>query len=293
MSRRPIFPCTLLLVVVAVAAARAQGPGPQADLGDPRTRTQPDLIEPRPTLIWPPQTGPSSYILYEQSPCSQCCGPIGGCGPIRMELFADTGPSVPYGSGFIARSLDTGWMVGGGGRTVFFNRAETAAWNVDLSLNFIWNHGAENDVQNVFPVAVTDILGNARTEFHPVSMSNLYRTFVTLGAGREWFLLGPTFTGNKNWIAGVDGGLRYGVARIDMHDLGRSVSQFVRTTDQLYGAYVGLHTDLEIPHNCCTFLVGFRTEWSGMNLRSGLLLNTINDQHIYDVNFLLTLGVRF
>jgi hypothetical protein len=212
-----------------------------------------------------------------------------------MELFLDTGPSIPMGDSFIARSLDTGWLVSGGLRTLFFNPAETAAWNVDLGLNFMWNHGAHNEVQTRFPCVVNNAdTGAVTTNFDPVSMDNLYRTFVNLGVGREWFLLGPTFTGNNNWIAGIDGGLRYGVARIDLHVYDDPLfGGFVRTTDQLYGAYVGLHTDLEIPHNCCTYLIGLRTEWSGMYLRSGLLQNTINDQHLYDVNFLLTLGVRF
>jgi hypothetical protein len=293
MSRRPIFPCTLLLVVLSVSVARAQGPGPQADLGDPTARPQSDLVEPKPAVVWPPQTSPSSWILYDQA-CGDCCGPIGRCGPLRMELFVDTGPSLPSGSEFVSRSLDTGWMVSGGARALFFNRAETAAWSVDLSLNYIWNHASHDDVQTLYPVPVTNALGNVSDELHRVSMINLYRTFVGAGIGREWFLLGPTFTGNVNWIAGIDGGFRYGTARIDMHDFASdSPSGFVRTTDQLYGGYVGLHTDLEIPHNCCTFLVGFRTEWSGMVLRNGSFFNTINDQGLYDVNFLLTLGVRF
>jgi hypothetical protein len=290
--RRPIFSGTLLLVSLSVAAVRAQEPGPQADLGDPTARPRSDLIQPRPAVIWPPQTGPSSWILYDQNPCGPCCGPIGGCGPIRMELFVDSGVSLPNGSDFVSRSLDNGWMVGGGTRTLFFNRAETAAWNVDLSLNYIWNHGAHSEVQTLYPVPTTNALGGVTDQLHPVSLANLYRTFVSLGAGRQWFLLGPTFTGNTNWIAGVDGGVRYGLARIDLHDT-VSESQFVRTTDQLYGGYVGVHTDLEIPHNCCTFLVGARAEWSGMNLHTGSFFTTFNDQRIFDVNFLLTLGVRF
>jgi len=294
MSRRPIFPCTLLLMVLSVPAAHAQSPGPQADLGDPTARPQSELVEPRPTVVWPPQVAPDSYILYDQNACGHCCGPIGGCGPIRMELFADSGPTLSFGSDFVTRSLEMGWMVGGGARTLFFNRAETAAWSVDLSLNYSWNHASNNSVQTLYAVPVTNVLGNVADELHQVSMANLYRTFVGVGVGREWFLLGPTFTGNTNWIAGVDGGFRYGTARIDMIDFATdSPSGFVRTTDQLYGGYVGFHTDLEIPHNCCTYLVGFRTEWSGMVMRSGALFNTINDQHVYDVNFLLTLGVRF
>jgi hypothetical protein len=140
---------------------------------------------------------------------------------------------------------------------------------------------------------VTDILGNSTTVFEPVRVANLYRTYINIGAGREWFLLGPTFTGNRNWIVGVDGGFQYGVASLRLNDPTNPFGQFTRTTDQIFGGYFGLHTDLEIPCNCCTYLAGLRFELDGQNLRSGLLNNPLNDQKIYDVNFLLTFGVRF
>jgi hypothetical protein len=294
MYRTPIFASTLLLILASAVGVFAQEPPGGADLNDPTARPQSELTQTRPTVIWPPQTGPSSWILYEQAPGSCCCGPIGGHGPIRMELYADAGVSLPVGGDLIAHSLSTGWMFEVGGRSLFFNRAETAAWNIDLGLDFIWNHGAHNNLQTIFPArSVTDIFGNSTTVFEPVSVANLYRTYINIGAGREWFLLGPTFTGNKNWIVGVDGGFQYGVASLRLNDPANPFGQFTRTTDQIFGGYVGLHTDLEIPCNCCTYLFGLRAEWDGQNLRSGLLSNPLNDQKIYDVNFLLTFGVRF
>ena len=187
----------------------------QPDLGDVNTRSQPELIERRPTMVWPLQTGPSSYRTYEQTPGSPCCCPIGSNGPIRVELFTNTGRSRVDGE-LIAHSLDTGWLVEGGGRTLFFNQDATATWNIDLGLSYVWNHGA-HPLQTPFPartVTTTDEFGITTESIvsDKVTVDNVYRTYVSIGGGREWYLMGSDGGCGSNWVVGVDGGFRYGCA---------------------------------------------------------------------------------
>ena len=53
----------------------------------------------------------------------------------------------------------------------------------------------------------------------------------------------------------MDAGGRYGSAKIEFHEI-------THQTSTVGGAFVALHTELEYPCGCCTFLVGFRTEWA-------------------------------
>ena len=56
------------------------------------------------------------------------------------------------------------------------------------------------------------------------------------------------------------------------------------------GAFVGLHSDLEIPMGCCIYYGGFRAEW-GYTWSS--MLQAQNPGDFMDVNLLLEVGVRF
>jgi hypothetical protein len=59
-------------------------------------------------------------------------------------------------------------------------------------------------------------------------------------------------------------------------------------TDVIGGTFASLHTDLEIPCNCCTFYTGLRLEWA---YTWGDILQVQSD--VNEFNMLLSFGVRF
>ena len=68
------------------------------------------------------------------SPNANCCTPIID----GDQVFA----SSSYGTGGgLAQTLETGWLVQGGGRSLFYNSNCTSACIIDLGLGNIWNHG--------------------------------------------------------------------------------------------------------------------------------------------------------
>jgi hypothetical protein len=290
MSTKPVLACALLMMVSVCAAQGQEYTRPKAvepDLGDPNVAPVAELDKARPTVVWPPQTGASAWITGIQ-PC--CCGPVGGCGPIKMELFVNTGPSRPLGEGFLGHSLSTGWMIGGGGRSMFFDTDRQAAWSIDGSLNEIENNGGHPNLQTAFKHETFDpVTGNISVDFPNISVAALHRTYLKLGGGREWWLIGCADNGDKSWTCGADLGAIYGVARLDMHDWSDEFGQFQRFTHVMYGPYAALYTNCEVPCNCCTYSFGFRCEWDYMDSR----LLPFNKADIFDVNFLLTAGVRF
>src|SRR5205823_5781058 len=99
----------------------------------------------------------------------------------------------------------------GGGRTLFFNPANDAAWVVDLGIGDIANHGQHSDRTANLSILVPGPTNATRVHI-PVTVSGLNRTFVNLGLGREWYLSGEggncptcgTFGAGTNWRAGFD-----------------------------------------------------------------------------------------
>src|SRR5262249_48141453 len=111
--------------------------------------------------------GLSDWILYTRP---ECCGPIGANGPINTELYIRTGPCLPVGGGIFGHTLKTGWMIDGGGRSLFFNPQLDAAWTIDLGVSNIYNQGQHADIKIPIPTSPT-----ATT---PASIRNLNRTTV-------------------------------------------------------------------------------------------------------------------
>jgi hypothetical protein len=70
-----------------------------------------------------------------------CCGPVGGNGPVQMEIYLQGGPTVPFADGVFGHTLKTGWEIEGGGRSLFFNADETAACVIDLGISNMNNDG--------------------------------------------------------------------------------------------------------------------------------------------------------
>jgi hypothetical protein len=185
----------------------------------------------------------SNWITYNQP---GCCGPIGGNGPVTYDIYVRTGPDFVAGSGFLAHELDSGWQVEGGGRSLFFNVPETAAWVADLGLGFTYNHSIKN------PDVFTNF-GNLQT------VKELHRTLVRLGFGREWYLSGAANTCDPKWLIGVDAGGRYGPARLKINDVPAGGGTHI--SDVIGAAYFAVYSGVEIPCGCCKWEFGLRFEY--------------------------------
>lgn len=255
--------------------------GPQGALGE----APPPTPEPRGRL--------SPWITSDR-PCS-CYAPAGGDGPILTELYARTGPSFILGGGTFDDTLQTGWAVEGGARLVLFDADLIRAWTVQFGVTHLYNHGKNPQIKVPFttlvPGAGSDVDPNPQPELvrfgvdvPGVTIRSLNRTYVTLGLGREWYLMGSAACDDAPaWRFGVDFGGRYGMANLELWELRHRI-------DVIGGGFVAAHTDVEIPCGCCRVYAGFRAEW-GYTWSD--ILQAQNKSDIQDLNLMMTLGVRF
>lgn len=275
----------VVLLTCGLGAAFAQTPYPiatSAPSGSPAPEASPAA-----------PAGPlslSNWILYERGP--GCCGPVGGDGPIGWELYMRTGVSFPIDSGFLSGVLDTGWSISGGARTLFFNPQQTAAWTVDLGIINIYNYGNHRDqtvtLTNVTVPTTNPITGQNGTTTIPsiaTAVRSYNQTMGNLGIGKEWYLTGcaDVTTDHVNWRVGVDGGGRYGAAKVELTGLRHE-------TDVVGGMFIALHSDVELPWGNCLLQAGVRTEygytWSD-------ILQHQNDADVQYINVLVTAGLRY
>jgi hypothetical protein len=320
MSAKMVFPSALIVAALSWSAAWAQSTpavtnGPEAVTPVPSAATDP--AQPSGTSgpagpVSPAGTpGLSQWITYGGRP--DCCGPIGGNGPIKDELYLRTGPSLPVAGPIMGHVLETGWEVQGGGRVLFFNPDRDKAWTVDVSISSIWNGGQHDD--HLFPMHILAstgavIAGTGTPEvFHADvvgALRELNRTSVNLGVGREWYLVGNAAScgcGQRSWRVGIDGGVGYGsqsasvavqtfpgLPGVAADGTLAVINMLRRSTDTFASAFVSLHTDVEFPCGCCVYQFGFRAEWA---YTWSDLLQVQNDSDMMDVNLLLTFGVRF
>jgi hypothetical protein len=287
MNAKTVFSCAVILAVLGTGLARAEETLPAPSEDAPKPIAAPRSVAPMAGYPAPPglpataealpPTGPqpahglSNWILYQRP---DCCGPIGGDGPINTELYLRVGPSIPVGGRVFNHVLQTGWDIQGGGRSLFFNPTMDRDWAVDISVSNIYNHGTHTD----FRIPVMTPPGTT-------TIRQLNRTFGNLGLGRDWYVLGPANACDCKWRWGIDVGGRYGTARCDFN-------AFPHRTDVIGGAYAALHTELEHTCGCCTFQYGFRAEWDYTSSDILFITRHVNSD-LFEVNLLLTAGVRF
>jgi hypothetical protein len=233
-----------------------------------------------PEFTVPPVTVPATGAATAGPHCAGCCGPLGGNGLIDEELYFRGGTSLPVAGGFFNKVISAGWLVEFGGRSVFYNADDDAAWTADLGLSYTYNDGSR---------PLQGINFGAGGGGPLVSVATLNRTFGNIALGREYYLRGTAHGEGVRWRAGSDLGMRYGTARLDLHDLAQ-VSQYDRANKWCYGWFASLHSDIEIPYGCCLFVAGIRAEIDQDYLPQ-LFAGQKSD--LTDVNLLLTLGVRF
>lgn len=325
MSLKTILPAALILAVAGLCSARGQTPSAmdsnvtnQAnndsanDLGGKET----SQVEEGPHAL-------SHYITYQRA---DCCGPVGGDGPIQMETYARAGAAFLLGNSDFSKALQTGWKVEGGARSLFYDPSMAAAWVVDLGLSNVWNHGQRPDLQfGLSNVSVpfsspNELIANlapfAHVNFVPgtttISRTGPFGAPATTpgGPAQAFFVYtapGVTihnynrtffnFAVGREWYlqgSAHDCGTRWRAGA----DLGGrwgttslQLNEIRHRTAVAEGIFVALHSDVEIP--CCSvvFLYGLRAEWS--YTFSDQILQEQNDTNLQEFNLMATAGVRF
>ncbi len=278
--KKMVFSSALLLTVLGVGGLR--GADPAESLGMPAPLSVAPQVTPLPTAPVPAdgqaatpalQQGHLSSWILNQRP--DCCGPLGADGPIVSQLYVRVGTSLPVEGSIFGHTLQPGWEIQGGGRSLFFNKELDADWAIDLSISNIYNHGQRSDI--LIPIAI------APTTFVGETVHDLNRTFVNLGFGRDWYIYGPANACGCKWVWGVDAGGRLGSAKLDMN-------AFPHRTDVISGLFAAVHSEVEHSCGCCTFSYGFRAEWDYTWMD---ILGIRNDSDLMDVNLLFTAAVRF
>jgi hypothetical protein len=226
--------------------------------------------------------GMSSWIA---NPRCNCCGPVGGDGPIGMETYFRSGVSIPFGSGILNNHTSPGFMMAGGVRSLFFNPAVDAAWTVDLGASTAWYGPAG------FPTVNIRNPTSQQHELVPVTPKSVNESFFNLALGRECYLWGNGACScdcpGPNWRVGWDVGGRYGTGRVSLQPNSTNIRP---RTASIGGFLVSLHSDLEFPTGCCIFFIGLRTEY-GWTFSD--LLGVQNHADLQSVNLLVNLGLRF
>lgn len=238
-----------------------------------------------------------SYPNQDYSDSPGCCGPLGRDGPIDYEVYADTGPTIPFGAGDFAHRLELGWMVGAGGRTLFFNPNRDAAWIIDLGVSYQYNRG--NQWSSTFLDVRQPNTTNATTgaiEKQPDILTNVIvrdidRTNFNFALGRDWWVWGPGASdAEKTWnlrVGGLVGG-RYGTAHVDLVPVDDPFGYF-RRQGVTHGLFLEVHANIEVP-------LGSVILFSGVQLQYGYDWTNIAPPYAGDIqnaNVLLTAGFRF
>ncbi|HEY3787218.1 MAG TPA: hypothetical protein VGL71_00130 [Urbifossiella sp.] len=248
------------------------------------------------TLTSPPGLPPGSYASPWYSDAAGCFGPVGRNGPISYEVYWQTGPVIPFGSGPFTDRLHVGWNVGGGGRSLFFNKDGSAAWAIDLGLNYTYNRGSNDNFVDLetkqLPLQGANNTAIAQPDlYHEVRIRGLSRTAFQFGIGRDWFMWGTGMPGAAdgwNFRIGTDVGGRWGTAHVDMVPLD-DPGGYSRRQAVFHGTYLGLHTNLEFPLGGMVGFFGSRVEWSydWMNIVPPI------KGDVQNINLLFSGGVRF
>lgn len=230
---------------------------------------------------------PSPYMQYCRS--GDCHDYFGFMGPVRSEYYVRSGISLPFGNGIYGENLETGWLIQGGARVHFFTPAENRSWFFDVSLSNVWNQAASTNARVPLSIIVPNFAGNpTRVNLGEggvpgVTIRDINRTFVNLGAGHAFYFNGNPDNGFRNFRFLIDGGGRYGSTSAQFYEIRQR-------TDTITGAYVGLEGNVEIPWGCCTFIGGVRGEYA---YTWNDVLQAQNEADIQDINIIFSLGVKY
>ena len=234
----------------------------------------------------------SEWMLYPRDP--GCCGPTGNCksGPILLETYFRTGAEFTVGGGVFNNVLQTGWNIGGGARSLFFNPDADQAWVIDLGIsNTHYNSNNRNPAVSLFNLPYLDRsgtfgIGVNRSITIPavdVGIISLNTTFVNLSGGKEYYLRGDAFNKDNSWRIGGDIGGRYGSGKTEFVG-------FPNLKDTIGGVFLSLHSDLQIPFGKVNLIAGLRLEWD--YIWNGVLQSQ-NNSDLSNISLLYNGGIQF
>jgi hypothetical protein len=288
MKTRIVCPSVVAWSLLFLGAVQSQTPYQPAPPADNVATIQSgqDYPSPPPEITPEPPGRPSPYILYHQGEGCYC--PVGGNGPVRTELYLDNGISFPIGNNVLGHTLDAGWDVTAGARTLFFNPAMDRAWFVDLGVTNIHNvAGTHPDETIPLSIIVPDVNGTpTRVNFGSgavpgVTIHTVNQTFANFGLGGFYYFT-PANSDSWHFRLGLDTGGRWGTENITFNEIRHR-------SHTAYGYYVAGIADLEIPCGCCVFTSGLRLEYDYTWCR--VLQDTSANNS--EINLLFTVGVRF
>src|SRR5262249_38791730 len=160
--------------------------------------------------------------------------------------------------GIIDGRINTGWLVEGGLRTLFFNPESTAAWTLGAHLIYQYNDG-----NGQFPFVATVPAPAAPETF---TIRHYPRWYLGGALGRDWFLA-PAYGGDGNAYVrfGGDWGGRWGTSHLNLNiipaaDAANQDIGFRRISDVTGSFFIGVHSTIEIPRPNWTWFFGFRAE---------------------------------
>ncbi|VTT98733.1 unnamed protein product [Gemmataceae bacterium] len=245
----------------------------------------------------PPNLPPGAYASPYYTDGPGALGPMGRNGRIGYDLYAYTGPTFAFGEGRFARQLQTGWMTGGGGRSLFFNPAHDAAWALDLGLSYQFNRGSVGHYTELELRRAPTVFGNTtipRSDIvAPLAIRGLSRTNFNFGVGRDWWYWGPGLTGLENgwnYRFGTTAGGRWGTAHVDLVPQDEAaLGSYARRQAVTHGVFIESHATVEVPMGAWILFGGLRTEW-GYDWTN--LVPPING-NLHNFNLLMTAGIRF
>jgi hypothetical protein len=220
--------------------------------------------------------GLSDWIVYHRDCCD---GKQGHITPFYTELYVEAGPTFPVGGMPLSRQMETGWSIAGGARALFFNEPMTAAWVVDAHIMNTQEYAGKLNTK--FPVTVFQDGAKLAFTGNGSELEDWNRVAVGLGFGRDWFPWKSAEVDGCKWRLGVDGGGRWGSARIDF-------DQFGHLTGVVESIYAGAHSDLEYPCGPLIWHVGARLEWS---YTWSNILQRVSD--IQEISLFFTVGARY
>jgi hypothetical protein len=279
MSAKPLS-LAVLLSLVAAFPADAQQPMPAA----------PMELNPAPVPAPAPAGSANAVLSNGLTPLPNTAGarwveenaslPVGRNGPIGQESYLETGPTMPKGDGVFGLYLQTGWMVEGGFRALFFNAENSAAMTARVGLTYQENFGKPN--APTYKFFGTDVRTKA-----------LIRVSGVTAIGRDWFRPwnGRWNNSTNTFRFGADVGARWGteILSLDVENDPVQNTTFRHRSDVFGGVVVGVHADVEVPMRSWVWFGGLRWEfgynWS--NLLPG------QNSNIFDFNTLLATGFRY
>lgn len=259
---------------------------PPAVTAAPPSATAVLTAPPGTSTTYPPGTVHSPAC----GPDGQCCGPVGANGPLTYELYFRTGPSLVIGGSEFSGRLNTGWQVGGGARTLFFNTSRDAAWVLDTGISYTYNRGRQ-ERGGPLNVHTPPINVGAADGITPNLVRGLHRTSFNFALGRDWWMNGPgSVESETKWNSrwGVDVGGRWGTSHVDLvptADLGN----YLRKRSVFHSVVLGTHAGWERPMGNWILFAGVRGEFEYT------FLNVVppNGSDIVGLNLLFQTGVRY